>query len=286
MQRVLAHVDAHPDAPLDALTLAAIAALSPFHFQRLFTALYRMPVGRYVQLRRLQRAAHALAYRRDSITTIALAHGYATPDAFGRAFRHLLGQSPGAFRRAPDPARWRDAFVALDAFPHDANPGPTMRDAAPPHTVDIVHQPDIAVAMLEHRGDPRHLDGSLRRFIAWRRAHRLPPSRSRTFNLFHTADDVAPDDYRMRLCAATTEAVAPNPEGVVAGVIPGGRVAQLHGRGSDAAMAAAFAWLYGHWLPASGETLRDAPPLLERLRLFPDVAAGDAEWIACLPLAD
>ncbi|UWX04034.1 GyrI-like domain-containing protein [Pseudoxanthomonas sp. NC8] len=209
---------------------------------------------------------------------MALDAGYSTPEAFSRAFQRTLGQSPSGFRESPDWMRWHDTFATLDLREPVAM-------AAYADQLRILDTPDIAVALLEHRGDPRLIGDSLRRFIGWRRAQGLSPARSRTFNVFHTPEDVDPAEFRMDLCAATELPVAANAEGVVAGVLRGGRVAVVRHRGGDAALAEVFRWLYAEWLPASGEVLRDAPPYLERLSLHPDVPQQDAEWQAFLPLA-
>jgi AraC family transcriptional regulator len=75
---VLAYIDAHVDEAIDVDQLAAVAAFSKYHFHRQFTLLFGMSVGRYVQLLRIKRAAHQLAYRDAArITDIALACGYA-----------------------------------------------------------------------------------------------------------------------------------------------------------------------------------------------------------------
>ncbi len=110
--------------------------------------------------------------------------------------------------------------------------------------VRLLDFPETPVGILEHRGDPAGLGDTLRRFIAWRRAARLPPSASATFNILH--DDPAttpPERFRLGLCAATPR-VPPDDAGVVAGVIPGGRCAALRHVGTEASLAAAITWLY------------------------------------------
>ncbi len=279
MQRVLGHIDAHLDGDLDVETLATVASFSPCHFQRQFTATFGMSVGRYVQLQRLRRASYELVFRSESVMDVALNHGYRTPEAFARAFRRTLGQSPSGFREAPDWPEWHATFGPLNERER-----PPMTDYA--LLLRIIDMPDLTVASLEHRGDPHTIGETVRRFIAWRRANRLPPSRSRTFNVFHTPIDLDPAEYRMELCASITQSIAPNDEGIVERTIPGGRVAVIRHVGPDSVMADAFHWLYSTWLPGSGEVPRDFPPFLERLSFFPEVPQREAEWQAFLPLAD
>src|SRR5690606_16237087 len=261
--RVLAYVDAHLDGPLDVPTLARVAAFSPFHFQRQFSALFGISIGRYVQLQRLRKASLELAFRDSTVTDAALSGGYAAAEAFSRAFRRELGVSPSAFREAPDWEHWQATF---DHLPKTGEP----RDMDFSDKLLIENTDSIPVATLAHRGDPRTIGDSIRRFIAWRKANGLPPSRSRAFKVFHTSPDVAPGNYRMDLCAEVHSSGVRLDDGIELSSIPGGRAAVIRHRGPDTDMAAAFHWLYAVWLPQSGEDMRDFPPYLERLSFFPD----------------
>lgn len=145
--------------------------------------------------------------------------------------------------------------------------------------------PLTPVAVLPHRGPTTLLGESLQRFIAWRKAHHLPPSRFATYNVcYHHPGDVAPEDYRFDLCVAWDGEVADNPQGVVAGSLPGGRCAVLRHIGPDEQLETAIMQLYRRWLPNSGAQLRDAPLFLQRVRLFPDVPAHEAVTDIFLPI--
>jgi len=278
---VLAHIDAHLEDALDVDGLAEVAAFSKYHFHRQFTLLFGMNVGRYVQLLRLKRAAHQLAYRDDArITDIALACGYEGPEAFARAFRKQVGQSPSAFRAAPEWASWATDLQALRALRSEHMPAQPH-----PQSVEIVEREDVAVAAIEHRGDPARLGDTLRAFIAWRREHRLHPSVSATYNVvYDNPDDVAPAAFRMDICAATREPIASNSAGIIGKTLAGGRYAVLRHTGSDDTLGQSVAYLYVEWLPASGEELRDAPLLFQRVRFYPDVPEHEAVTDVLLPL--
>ena len=152
--------------------------------------------------------------------------------------------------------------------------------------VRIVDFPATRVAALEHRGDPRRIGNSIRKFIDWRREHRLHPDRSATFNVLYTDEyGIPPDEFRFEICAATEREIAANDYGVVAKTLPGGRCAVLRHVGSDATLPAAVAYLYSEWLPASGEEPRDFPPFLERVTFYPEVPEHEALTEIYLPLA-
>ena len=151
--------------------------------------------------------------------------------------------------------------------------------------VRIVDFPSTAVACLAHVGPPGSIGESVRRFIEWRRANALPPSRSATWNILHDDPDTTPPErFRLDICASC-DAVAPNEAGVVAARIEGGRCAVLRHTGSDALLADAIRFLYGEWLSASDEEPRDAPLFVRRVSFFPDVPEHQAVTDIFLPLA-
>lgn len=280
-RRVLDYIDRHLDEPLDVERLSRVAAFSKFHFHRQFALRFGVGVHRYVQLVRLTRASHRLAFRqRESIMQIALASGYEAPEAFARAFRKDSGQSPSAFREAPRWDAWHAASQVISQI-RSTHMTPVHTDDA----VRIVDFPETRVACLVHRGDPRLVGESIRRFIDWRKQNRLPPAASRTFVVaWNDPETVAPADYRLDLCAATAREIADNAFGVSPATLPGGRCAWLRHTGSDATLRASVAWLYRQWLPASGYETRDAPLFFERVRFFPDVAEHEAVTDIFLPL--
>jgi AraC family transcriptional regulator len=261
MQRVLAHIDAHPDSDLGIEALSAVAAFSKFHFARQFSELFGIAPAQYVQLVRMRRASWRLALHGDTgITELAFDSGFETPEGFSRAFRRHTGRTPSEFRDEP-------VLPAHEEIPRM----PTVPE------VRIVDFPTTPVAILEHRGDPARIWEAVRAFIAWRKRTGLPPSNSATFNIFH-------GDAHIDLCAATGGPDTPNPEGVRAGLIPGGRCAVLRHLGPAEDLRWAGHFLYAEWLPASGEDLRDFPLFVQRVRFHPAVPQHEAVTDVFLPL--
>jgi AraC family transcriptional regulator len=281
LRRVLAHIDRHLEQALTLERLAAVAAFSKYHFHRQFRGLYRVGVHEYVELGRLKRASYRLAFRRPGRTIdVALASGYESANTFARAFKKVIGQTPSAFRTAPAWEPWHAAFA-----PFTAMRSTHMPPAYAPTDVKIVDFPATRIAALEHRGDPRRIGDTIRRFIAWRRENALPPARSATFNVLYTDEvGVPPEEFRFDLCAATEREIAPNEQGVVAKTLPAGRCAVLRHVGSDATLRAAVGYLYAEWLPASGKELRDSPPFFKRVTFYPDVPEHEAITDVFLPL--
>jgi len=282
MRRVLDYIDRHLDGNLDLETLSRVAAFSKFHFHRLFAASFGLSLHRYVQLARMKRASYQLAFRdAQSVTDVALDAGYDAPDAFARAFRQRLGQSPSSFRKAPDWQPWLAVFG-----PFDNARSSVMQIIFTPDDVTIRDVPPTPVAVLEHRGDRTRFNDTRQRFIDCRKAAGLSPETAATFMVFRSEREPAdPADYRVDLGFATDQPVDANDPHMKAGVIPGGRCAVLRYPGDTQNLEPAAQYLYRDWLPASGEELRDFPLYsVRRLSLIPDVPAHEVVLELFLPL--
>jgi AraC family transcriptional regulator len=283
MQRVLDHIDQHLDEDLDLEAMSGVAAFSKYHFHRQFTSTFGLSVHRYVQLARMKRASYGLADKgAQSVTDIAMDAGYDAPDAFARAFRQRLGQSPSSFRKSPDWGSWLAAFGPLD------NARSKLMQTIYTHDdVTIREVPPTPVAIMEHRGDRATLGETFQRFIAWRKAAGLSPERSPTFMVFRSERIPAiPADYSMDICVGTDQPIEANDAQVKAGVIPGGRCAVLRVvNGASNNMEPEGLYLYRDWLPASGEEARDFPIYSKRwLSFVPDVPVHEVVAELFLPL--
>ncbi len=101
--RAIAAVHRDPAQVWTVEALAREAAMSRSAFAARFADLVGEPPVRYVARWRMQ-VAHA-ALRDDGATVAELADrlGYRSEAAFARAFKRLIGVSPGAVKRAPSP---------------------------------------------------------------------------------------------------------------------------------------------------------------------------------------
>ena len=88
---------------LDVATMARVAAMSPAHFARAFSATVGMTPFRYVMTRRLARARELLDRTERSVLAIALTVGFKTPSHFAARFRREFGVTPQEIR--PDTRR-------------------------------------------------------------------------------------------------------------------------------------------------------------------------------------
>ena len=92
--------------------LAEVSSVSAAHFARSFKQAFGIPPHRYLLTRRIERATTLLRDTDLSITDIAFGTGWASLGTFGRTFRDITGESPGAVR-----ARVKAATDELASMP-------------------------------------------------------------------------------------------------------------------------------------------------------------------------
>lgn len=99
LNQALEHLEACLDREVDMAEVARIAAVSEYHFRRLFAALAGMPLPVYVRRRRMTLAGAEVLAGELTLLDVAVRYGYSSGEAFARAFRSVHGIGPGEARR-------------------------------------------------------------------------------------------------------------------------------------------------------------------------------------------
>ncbi|KOV38316.1 AraC family transcriptional regulator [Streptomyces sp. H021] len=99
LNQALDHLEARLDREIDMAEVARIAAVSEYHFRRLFSALAGMPLPVYVRRRRMTLAGADVLAGELTLLDVAVRYGYGSGEAFARAFRSVHGIGPGEARR-------------------------------------------------------------------------------------------------------------------------------------------------------------------------------------------
>jgi len=99
--RALGLLHGDPAHPWTLDELAAGVAMSRSAFADRFTTLVGQPPMQYLAQWRMQLAAGRLATGKAKVAAIAEEVGYESEEAFSRAFKRLMGVSPGVWRRGP-----------------------------------------------------------------------------------------------------------------------------------------------------------------------------------------
>ncbi len=120
----------HEDWPV--WRLARVSSVSEAHFARSFKQAFGVPPHRYLLTRRIERATALLRDTDLSITEIAFQTGWGSLGTFGRTFRDVTGETPGAIR-----ARARATAYELGRVPACI--------------LSAAHRPDLTISVLEKR---------------------------------------------------------------------------------------------------------------------------------------
>lgn len=92
-------MDVHCNKNLSLSEISRAAALSPYHFLRIFKTFYGITPHQYLTQTRMQFAHYLLQSSSKTIGEISLACGFESHSAFGRVFRRVWGCSPLEVRK-------------------------------------------------------------------------------------------------------------------------------------------------------------------------------------------
>lgn len=99
VQQALDYIEAHLDADISLAHVAREAAISQWHFARIFKALTNETLKNYIRSRRLSNALDKLLTTDERIIEIAMDAGFASQESFSRAFKKAFDLSPHAGRQ-------------------------------------------------------------------------------------------------------------------------------------------------------------------------------------------
>lgn len=269
--RAMALIAARPADPPTLEELAGAAAFSPFHFHRVYRAIAGETPAETAARARLTGAAVALLKGRARVAEVAKQSGYGSQAAFTRAFRAAYGIPPAAYR-----ARGGLGFPVRPA---------TQDEESIMFEVEIRPVPALRLATLRHAGPFDGIGAAFDRLMAWGGGRGLLGPATRFVALY--LDDprsVAPAALRSDAGFTVPPGVPGEGEVRIVETPAFARVAALRFKGPYAELERAYSWLYGAWLPGSGEEPADAPVMEEYLndcRSLPP-----AEWLTdiLLPL--
>ena len=280
LERVFRWLADHLDDTLDLARLADVAAMSPHHFHRIYHAMHGETAAETVRRLRLHRAAVELITGELPVARIAGRAGYGSQEAFTRAFKTAYGVPP---------ARYRASFVPSPTLTsRSERTGPTgaedAMDTTMTYQATIRETPAIRVAALAHRGDYMMIGSTFERLAAVAGGQGLFGPLSRSFGIYY--DDpaaMARDALRADACMTVPDTWTPSGDLRLL-EIRGGRYAVTLHVGPYAELHFPYSWLYGTWLPHSGEEAADAPCIEEYLNDARAVPPSELRTEIWLPL--
>ncbi len=115
LMRSIDYIEQHLADEIPLGSIASKAALSDFHFHRLFRTYFGVTVMNYVRRRKITRAAEALLTTDNPVLAIALDAGFQSQAAFTRAFRRVYHAAPGEYRARRRAVPWLATAPINDA---------------------------------------------------------------------------------------------------------------------------------------------------------------------------
>jgi len=266
--RVLAYIHDHSAGDLSLDALADVAAMSRFHWHRVFRAITGETCAQAVRRIRLHRAACWLVQTDKPVAQIAGQVGYPNVKSFARAFSEAYGSSPAAFRKGGQVRP----------------PNPQFKTGEyPMHPVTTRTEPARRLVALPHKGAYAEIGKSFEAFVALCETRQLWPQLGASIGLYLDSPEAVPED-QLRSYAGAEYRGDETPEGMENLQIPGGKTAVLTYKGPYSGLHTAYHSLFGNWLPQSGEEPADQPSYEIYLNDPRETAPEDLLTEICLPL--
>ncbi|MBO9621953.1 MAG: GyrI-like domain-containing protein [Sphingomonas sp.] len=273
IERVVEHIERlDPDAPNPALAeLAEIAALSEFHFHRVFRLMTGETPGEALRRIRLARSLPALAAT-GTVTEASGAAGYATSQGFARALRRQAGTSASEARAGGT----LDSLAARLRSP--------AGEGAAALSVEVVSVEPFRLLAIRNVGDYAELNAGYTRLFDLV-LQQMPPEALRGIYGVPYDDPrfIPPEDCRFDCALATGEAGAP--VGALSELrLGGGHHARLRHLGSYDALPESIDLLYAAAIVELDQPLGSAPAFVHYLDDPEEVAEAELRSEIYLPL--
>jgi AraC family transcriptional regulator len=267
VQRTVERVIASLDEALDLERLARAAALSPFHFHRIFRGMVgETPLELHRRLR-MERAAFRLLEEETSVTTIAVDAGYDTHEAFSRAFRSRYACSPSEFRHGGRGAcagrerAFQIEIAARSGIHFSAQPSTAIRvhflKGEQTMNVEKKQMPALRLATLRHIGPYHRISEAFGRLGELAGRAGILSARPTMLALYHDDPETTPEAELRSDAALVIAEDAKVPQGLVEQRLAAGRYARTTHVGPYEELGDAWSRFMGHWLPESGERMGD-----------------------------
>ncbi|QKJ66399.1 AraC family transcriptional regulator [Deefgea piscis] len=228
--------------------IADVAHFSPFHFHRIYREMMGETVTATQQRLRLHFASRDLAQASDwSLLRIAQRAGYQSSAAFVRSFAAAYGVTPGAYRRQ----RWQDLQFKINQE-MDMYTVEFRTLAAPIH-----------LATRRHRGAYLQIGEAFSLLQLALQAQVAPDAR--WFGLYFDDPKTVAEGQLRSDAAVEIKGTASLPADIGQAQIPAARYAVIEHIGPYSELERAYHWLFGVWLPQSGEQAASVPTIEQYL---------------------
>lgn len=257
VRQVIVELQKRLDDPPTFRELAAECYLSPYHFHRIFRALTGESPAEMSRRLRLERGAWQVRNTTDPITTIAFASGYATHEAFTKAFQAGFGMPPSAFRVGMRDCAGIRAPNGVHYHPDGINRFHLPKNVGAPMQLDVIDLPATRLAGVRHRGPYYEIGqafGALEQHVA---KLGLPKSADTMLVAVYLDDPDSKPPAELESIAAISVPDGTDIGDLEESALPAGKYLRAQFVGHYSGLPAAWQRLYAEHIPAGGYTLRD-----------------------------
>lgn len=287
INKVLDYIDLNITGDLSLETLSNVANFSSYHFHRIFSAMMREPLSKYIKRIRLEKAALILVSNSNyPVGEIASMCGFDNHSSFSRAFQIHFGFSASELRKdkslienkknisesnkgkmdykkretdskkcKTDSKKGKDdlksaAYNGVVAKMASENYNPLVK----PFGIEVIVISDMIVAYIRVIGGEKEVfQKAIARLMRWSEIRDLIHfPETKILSLYHDNPDIT-DGIKLRtsLCISVPEHTKVNGE-IGKMVIPGGKYAVAHFIIGADEFKPAWDFIWGEWLPESG----------------------------------
>lgn len=244
LQRVTSYIYENLDQDIDLDRLAEIACMSPYHWHRIYRAVYGETITVTVKRLRLSRAAADISNTSMPIQEIAKRSGYKNLQSFTRLFKLAYGMPPATYRNVGG---------------HTDYQPPYNQERTEMHDITIKELPTRRVACIGHKGSYMNIGNAFDQMFGAIGNRQLDWSKLWTAGIFYDDPMACPEPELRSKAALIVDAEFDITPPLEEGTIAGGKYAVLRHKGPYADMQKAYQWFYGEWLINSGYEAADAP---------------------------
>ncbi|MBB4127098.1 AraC family transcriptional regulator [Xanthomonas translucens] len=231
-------MERNPAGPLSLDAIAGHVGLSPFHFQRTFLEAMGETPSAYIRRVRLDRAAMNLAMSEAPVLEIALTCGYASHEAFIRAFQRQFGLVPSQYR----------------AFARQVSVGPAPGDAERAAQARVARYGAQRLLALRFFGPWTEVETYWRRFADVLRSAGIDPQACQPVGVVKDTPEITAPAMLRYDCAVVDTGLDVAGTALTPIEFEPGRYVSLRHQGPYAELFHSYRALSFAWLHGAGET--------------------------------
>jgi AraC family transcriptional regulator len=266
--RVLSYIHDNLSGDMSLDQLADVAAMSRFHWHRVFRAMTGETCAQAVRRMRMHRAAALLVQSDEPIEQVARDCGYPNAVSFARTFQDTYSQRPLAFRKSGRllPPR-----------------SPRQQGEFRMYPVSIREEPTRQITGLTHKGSYFMIGKCFEQFTTICESRGLWPNVGPLLAVYLDNPEVTQEEDLTSFAGAEWKGDE-TPQGLQQQVLKGGKCAVLTYKGPYPGISNAYQSLFGDWLPKSGQEPGDGPCYELYLNDPKQVRPEELLTEICLPL--